>query len=80
MKTFFNFLYVELQKQRYKLIFLITLSNEKSLFADNLRAEPVIFSMEKIKFSLKLLSDHFYGQSFIKTVGSPSSNAVVGVD
>ena len=27
--------------------------------------------MEKISFSLKLFSDHFYGQSLIKTVRGP---------
>ena len=31
--------------------------------------------MEKITFSLKLFSDHFYGQSFIKTVRGPYSHS-----
>ena len=30
-----------------------------------------IFFIEKISFSLKLFSGHFYGQSFIKTVRGP---------
>ena len=30
-----------------------------------------MFFIEKISFSLKLFSDHFYGQSFIKTVRGP---------
>ena len=33
--------------------------------------EPTIFFIEKISFSLKLFSGHFYGQSFIKTVRGP---------
>ena len=37
----------------------------------NLRVEPTIIFMEKILFSLKLFSGHFYGQSFIKTVRGP---------
>ena len=45
----------------------------KTTFADNLRVEPSIFFMEKITFSLKLFSGHFYGQSFIKTVRGPCS-------
>ena len=38
---------------------------------DKLRIEPTIFFIEKISFSLKLFSGHFYGQSFIKTVRGP---------
>ena len=38
---------------------------------DKSRVEPTIFFVEKISFSLKLFSGHFYGQSFIKTVRSP---------
>ena len=38
---------------------------------DKLRVEPTIFFIEKISFSLKLFSGHFYGQSFIKTVRGP---------
>ena len=38
---------------------------------DKLRIEPTIFFLEKISFSLKLFSGHFYGQSFIKTVRGP---------
>ena len=32
------------------------------------RVEPTIFFIEKISFSLKFFSDHFYEQSFNKTV------------
>ena len=38
---------------------------------DKSRVEHTIFFIEKISFSLKLLSSHFYGQSFIKTVQGP---------
>ena len=38
---------------------------------DKSRAEPTIFFIEKISFSLKLFSGHFCGQSFIKTVRGP---------
>ena len=38
---------------------------------DKLRIETTIFLIEKISFSLKLFSGHFYGQSFIKTVRGP---------
>ena len=38
---------------------------------DKSRVEPTLFFIEKISFSLKLFSGHFYGQSFIKTVRSP---------
>ena len=47
------------------------LSNEKTAFVDKSRVEPTIFFIEKISFSLKLFSGHFYGQSFIKTVRGP---------
>ena len=47
------------------------LSNEKTAFVDKSRIEPTIFLIEKISFSLKLFSGHFYGQSFIKTVRGP---------
>ena len=40
---------------------------------DKSRVEPTIFFIEKISFSLKLFSGHFYGQSFIKTVRGPWS-------
>ena len=42
-------------------------------FVDKSRVEPTIFFIEKISFSLKLFSGHFYGQSFIKTVRGPLS-------
>ena len=38
---------------------------------DNSRVKATSFFIEKISFSLKLFSDHFYGQSFIKTVQGP---------
>ena len=38
---------------------------------DKSRVEPTIFFIEKISFSLKLFSGHFYGQSVIKTVPGP---------
>ena len=38
---------------------------------DKSRVEPTIIFIEKISFSLKLFSGHFYGQSFIKTVRGP---------
>ena len=41
---------------------------------DKSRVEPIIFFIEKLSFSLKLFSGHFYGQSFIKTVRGPLSN------
>ena len=44
------------------------LSNEKNTFANNSRVEPTIFLMEKLLYSLKLFSGHFYGQSFIKII------------
>ena len=47
------------------------LSNEKNTFADNSRVEPTIFLMEKLSFSVKLFSGHFYGQFLIKTVRGP---------
>ena len=38
---------------------------------DKSSVEPTIFFIEKISFSLKLFSGHFYGQSFIETVRGP---------
>ena len=38
----------------------------------------IIFFIEKISFSLKLFSGHFYGQSFIKTVRGPSYGDSLG--
>ena len=43
----------------------------KNTFVDNSRVEIIIFLMEKLSFSFKLVSGHFYGQSFIKTVRGP---------
>ena len=42
--------------------------NEKTAFVDKSRVEPTIFIIEKTLFSLKLFTEHFYGQSFVKTV------------
>ena len=60
-------------KQSFQPIYF---SNEKNLFADNWRAEPTIFSIERISYSLKLLSGHFYTQYFIKTVLGPLCNNI----
>ena len=43
---------------------------------DKSRVEPTIFFIEIISFSLKLLSGHFYGQSFIKTVRGPFGHQI----
>ena len=43
---------------------------------DKSRVEPTIFFIEKISFSLKLVSGHFYGQSFIKTVRGPCADVL----
>ena len=40
-------------------------------FVDKSRVEPIIFFIEKMSFSMKLFSGHFYGQPFIKTVRGP---------
>ena len=45
---------------------------------DKSRVEPTIFFIEKISFSLKLFSGHFYGQSFIKTVRGPLTLFTLG--
>ena len=47
---------------------------------DKSRVEPTIFFIEKISFSLKLFSGHFYGQSFIKTVRDPLKVRVLCID
>ena len=44
---------------------------------DKSRVEPTNLIMEKISFSLKLFSGHFYGQFFIKTVRGPLGNQKV---
>ena len=43
---------------------------------DKSRVEPTIFFIEKISFSLKRFSGHFYGQSFIKTVRGPREKEI----
>ena len=53
------------------IFFNLYLSNKKTAFVYKSRVEPTIFFIEKISFSLKLFSGHFYGQSFIKTVRGP---------
>ena len=42
------------------------LSNEKSIFVDNSRAEPTILSIEKVTFLEKLFSVHFMGNSSLR--------------
>ena len=44
---------------------------------DKSRVESTIFFIEKISFSLKLFSGHFYGQSFIKTVRGPFNPVII---
>ena len=71
-KTFSIFYMLNSKNRVFQPIFLNRcLSNEKNTFADNSRAEPTIFLMEKLSFSLKFLSGDIYGQSFIKTVRGP---------
>ena len=48
----------------------VLVQREKHLCV-NSRVKITIFFMEKISFSLKLFSDHFYGQSLIETVPGP---------
>ena len=60
------------KKQSFQPIFFNWyLSNEKTAFVDMSRVEPTICFIEKISFSFKLFSGHFYGQSFIETVQGP---------
>ena len=60
------------KKESFQTIFCNRyLSNEKNTFAENLRVLPTILFMEKISFSFKLFSDHFCGQSCIKTFRGP---------
>ena len=47
------------------------LSNEKTAFLVKSSVQPTIFFIEKLSFSLKPFSGHFYGQSFIKTIRGP---------
>ena len=70
-KTFSIFYVLNSKKRVYNPYFLIGTFLCENTFADNLRVEPTIVFMEKISFSLKLFSGHFYGQSFIKTVRGP---------
>ena len=45
---------------------LLGLSNEKNSFVENSRVEPTIFFMEKISFSLKLLSGYLLGNPSLR--------------
>ena len=61
-KPFFYFLYVKLQTLSFQPIFLIgTYPMLQSPFGNNSRAESTIFCIERISYSLKLLSGHFMG-------------------
>ena len=72
-KTFSIFYMLNSKKRSFQPIFFNWyLSNVKTALVDKSRVEPTIFFLEKISFSLKLFSGHFYGQSFIKTVRGPS--------
>ena len=69
----FSIFYVLNSKNRlfYPYFSIGTCSMKKTAFVDKSCVEPTIFFIEKISFSLKLFSGHFYGQSFIKTVRGP---------
>ena len=72
-KTFSIFYMLNCKKKTQKQSFLAIffnwyLSNQKTAFAVNLSVKTSTFSIEKLSFSLKPFSGHFYGQSFIKTV------------
>ena len=71
-KTFSIFYMLNSKNRVFNPYFSIgTCPMRKRLFLDKSRVEPTIFFIEKISFSLKLFSSHFYGQSFIKTVRGP---------
>ena len=71
-KTFPIFYLLNSKNKSFQPIFFnCYLSNEKTVIADNSRVKATIFFIEKISFSLKLFSGHFYRQSFIKTVRGP---------
>ena len=71
-KTFSIFYMLNSKKQSFQPIFFNWyMSNEKTAFVDKSSVETTIFFIEKISFSLKHFSGHFYGQSFIKTVRGP---------
>ena len=70
-KTFSIFYMLDSKIAVFNPYFNWYLSNEKTAFVDKSRVELTIFFIEKISFSLKLFSGHFYGQSFIKTVRGP---------
>ena len=71
-KTFSIFYMLNSKNRVFQPIFFnCYLSNEKTASVDNSRVKATIFFIEKISFSMKLFSGHFYGQSFIKTVRGP---------
>ena len=74
----FSIFYMLNSKNRvfYPYFFNCYLSNEKTAFVDNSRVKATIFFIEKISYSLKLFSGHFYGQSFIKTVRGPCKHKI----
>ena len=57
--------------------FQLVLVQWETVFVNKSRVEPIAFFIEKISFSLKLFSGHFYGQSFIKTVRGPYHERVI---
>ena len=61
-KNFFLFSLCKMANTEFSThIFNRYLSNEQSPFGNNSRAESTIFCMERISYSLKLLSGHFMG-------------------
>ena len=72
-KTFSNFYMLNSKNRVFNPYFSIVTCpmRKKKTFVDNSRVKATIFFIEKISFSLKLFSGHFYGQSFIKTVRGP---------
>ena len=71
-KTFSIFYMLNSKNRVFNPYFSIgTCPMKKNAFVDKSRVEPAMFFKEKILFSLKLFSGHFYGHSFIKTVRGP---------
>ena len=58
------------KEKKFKIKFQVLLKFAKILL------DYTILFMEQISFSLKLFSDFFYGQTFIKTVRGPYSKAL----
>ena len=67
-KTFSIFYMLNNKHRVFSPYFSVCTFPMKKHFVDNSRVEPTFFFIERKTFSLKLLSGHFYGQSFIKTV------------